>query len=1744
MKDTQKQHRKTLLSFLVVAGGFLITALVAWFFLGVFEIPERIAPVVPYEGYDRSAMQRAVAPDSVGAFQAAITDRGSRFMGQPGFYAVEDHIRKIYKEAGLEIYEQENWSVAPKTLLREITLADGSPMRGVEIFPLMPNHTQPMVTLGDGIEGTLVLLTPETIRNAPSLKGRIGLVDSRASEVSKLYGHSWLAYARLGLAAVIVSHPEALTKIQWNNVASRAAGMTSSVPVNYLRLIATPEIFNYLGQRIRLKVKTKFENTRNTTIMAVLRAPGGASKALLITGHYDACSLLPDMAPGTMQALTPATQLALLKGLLPYRDTLRRDVIFVSTGAQMMANDGINQIISILGPNAAKAKDNPLLKALGISASDNATVKIAARLAPILEREEENDIVLGQIDPILTSFKEARFMIDRNLTAAVMDRWDRATRNFFEEQFTYVLNTLVFETSEEKLQADILMAREDMESGGRDPLAYKHSPSFNTYKKAAKRYNQTKDVAGFSVNNLLKRKQAFIAQYAVRNRLVQRFEELLAHHERVRRRVTQDKAIVDLFSPYAEIVIVDPTLAPAYDDTSAKEILSFTPGQEIWESPSAIFQSLLSSTRGRLGLGGRIETPALVRLQKIAVESTEAASVPQEAPRMWTDFGYPAFILLNFGRSESYNRYALPVELPYMRDVRSIRNSLSVVGEAVLSMAHGIGRFPSTTKHSWWPQHIGGEVRVSNVGNSIVPNYPLKNALITTRSLRAVNAFGRPGFYDHLLKFADVYGKFSLPNQASDFAGFDLYWAMGGYSPFAVGYGADGLISHVKDEGEEGQRLYKSINLSYIDFAKWRNITIVTFRATGVTILDMTNPQTMNQYTGVELLSQKGAMTFRKKCVVPGVSVNTVFVDPAERFFVTLKAGAADNEFAQVTRAFMLGNNENYRLDPEKVIDGPGYLAAENPIIPSVPFEVAASMIQVNDRRLNLQDEFGMVDAQTREYHDISLQRQAEGRKDGLKQHDATLIAGEAVTYATLNHPVIRESVNEAVFGILWYLALLAPFAFFFEKLVFGFTDVRKQVTAQAVVFITVFGLLRVLHPAFEMVRSSAMILLGFIIILISGGITTLFAGKFKENLDEIKKKRGRVTSAEVNKLGVLGTAFMLGLTNMRRRKVRTGLTCATLVLMTFVMICFTSVHNEVVDESIALGKAAYQGLLIKRERLGPIYTLAALENRYGDRYQVCARRMAVGSQNWVERRAFNPQLEISHRVRGNVRKVEFDSIIQLDADEPLRDQITFVSKYRWFTEAQELDIDALPVFLSERMANELGVHVSDVNASFDSGESVEVFINGRRCQIQGVFDTQSYEDLRDIDGKNLLPFDVEAMKNIVTDYGFYGNVLAYDDDPRIPAHRIVIAPFRSNLRITAEYTDLNRIASVAITMGGETYKNAKGVIDTYLEGTAEPAVYGLAGLAYRGKRLREVTMAGLMQMIIPLIIAALTVLNTMKGSVYERRDEIFVYNAVGIAPRYVFFMFFAEALVYVVVGAILGYILSQGTGRILIELSQSSIGAGADLTGGLKMAFTSRLTVYASLAIGASVFISTYFPARSAMEIAAPAEDSGWELPEPAGDVLSFSLPFTFSPRDRIAVLSFFRRYLQDHGEGGSGRFFSGPSDLGVCDKPDPLAEAGPVPCISSTIWLKPFDHAVSQRMEISLPTDSETGEFIARVTLHRLSGTREAWVHLNKGFVHFIRRQFLHWRAVSDDQRAEMFREAKELFVMQTPTEAAAGG
>lgn len=1644
------------------------------------------------------AMLAAVAPERVGEVQARILANGPRFLGLPGMEQTGQLMRQAFEEAGLEILEHEVRTVSPMTELREIqSAASGEALPGVEIFPFFPNQLQPMTTGRDGITGELLLLNEETIRSRSDFTGVIGVVDTAPGRFSEEYGFDWVKYARLGVQALILTDSRGLDAAPWPLIGSQVEpyGMVSSTPVNFVRLAATPELLGHLGEEVLLRVITRFEQVPNTILYGILRAPEPAEEALVIVSSYDAMSLLPDLSPGAMQAISPALQLQILEGMLAHRDTLRRDVIFMTYGSSVMAWDGLNHLMRILQGNTHREDENPLLRTFGIESGGGEN----QRLQHLRTRKGKNARQLEQVTATLSAVETPGFLTDPEATRQAVNRLSGRQRELLDRELRYVLNSLSIEASEPLMERKLGYLRINDESG--------ESPEFQQYLEAKKAYDQIISIAGYSAVTLAERALKYVEEYDLSARLTARLRELVEHEQFVERQIGQELAIARLFDGYRNFGFFSSRLAPVANP-DAPEVLTFHSGREKTgprqQGVADVFLTVAEQLRlpdFELTPYDRISPPFDGEMEPMTPESADLID-------RW---GYSSYLFFNRRRTGSYREFTAPIVPPYAQNLESLRSSMADFAAGLLAIGRGEGPLTPSSLQEWLYRSYGGRVTLSNVGLSIVPDHPVPNAVLANMDVAGAELYSYPGFYMHPLVMTDPYGEFRLDFNAND---WEVRWAMyrngQAISPIAAAYDEEGLINVIKDIGEDGQRLFKSVGLATADRQAMENMTIVTFRATPLAVYDLTNPQSMREYNGIRLLDADGKVAFRKFFRLGETRLHVGFLEKDQRAFVLLMAGSPENELVQSVRAFALNldDGSETEMDAEVATDAPGYLAGDTGAIAILPMETARSMTTVNERRLEEQQRLRMTDEQMEAYHRKAERALARAEGEGLPLTESIDHLRDSVTYATLNHPVIRNNINEAVVGIVWYLALLVPFVFFFEKLVFGFADVRKQLTAQALIFVSAFILLRFLHPAFELVRSSVMILLGFVIILISVGITLLFSSKFKENLEEIRKKQGKVTGAQVNTMGIVASAFLLGLNNMHRRKVRTGLTCATLTLLTFVMISFTSTQSDVAIEDTAIGKAPYQGILVRKENFEPILDgeLFAFTSRYGGKFDVAPRRMYVGEM--LDRKPGNPAFVLTRDAGEFEIEVPIESMLQFSPREPLRDQIRFLTETTWFPEEPT---DQTPLLVPSELADQLGLTVAAVNES-----PQPVRLNGRTFYVTGIFEAESLDALRDLDGGDLLPFDIEQMAT-VTEAGKPTHIVATEADPRIPASELVIAPVGEYFGNVPSSEVI--YGSLAVAMPEADYKDALEAIEGFMEQTAQPVYYGLDGVAFRGKRTREATMAGMIDLIIPLLIAGLTVLNTMKGSVYERRDEIFVYNAVGIAPRYIFFMFIAEAFVYAVVGSVLGYFLSQGTGRVLTLL---------DLTGGMNMTFASLNTIYASLTIMAAVFLSTYFPAKSAMEIAAPAEDSGWKLPEPDGDTLAFDLPFNFRRRGRMAVLSFFDRYLRDHAEGSAGSFFTGNTRMGV-----DVDEAGDyIPQIETTVWLKPFDLAVSQRMVISLPVDEETGQFKARISLTRLSGTRESWLRLNQHFVAQVRRHFLHWRAVSPAEREEMFHEAEESF------------
>lgn len=1635
--------------------------------------------------YDLAPMHEAMGAASIAALRDAVREKGSRLLGQPGFYATAALIRDKFEAAGLEILELEDRALSPLTRVRAIHNQQGEPLP-VEIYPFMPNNFQPIFTPEEGVTGELVLINDESLLNRGSFQGAIGLIDSAA--IPTAYGSDWTRYAQLGLVGLIIASPEGMEALNWSTLIG-SGRMVSPLPVNFPRLAADGGIFDHLGQTVTLHVQVELRPVPHTTLIGIKRAARPTRDAVVITTSYDGYSLLPDMAGNAAQATLLAQFLGLVEGVGDY-DSFSRDVIFVATGTQMMGNLAENALLNMIGTS------------LGRSSFGNT----------IGRQTRKHTAHLGEIALVQKAIDRQDFLIDKVPTLAAVDELSDSARALLLDQLRFVINSQVLELSREVLARKIAFERGDVNDLSR--------PEYGEYLTIRRTYEELVTAAGLRIEPLMILKardtgERVVDRFGIPEALRNRFERLKDYHQERLAFYEQGRLIHEAFRGYNNINAIHPAFLP--DGSKAAGRIAFVLGDF---RPFVRIDNLFRTHGARISrlLEGTIQQSELDRLPTFRSVGglaqgpfyNQLANMPSPTGA-WNNYEYPSFTLFNFDRRRSYLQLSQPVDSPSMFDLASIEPALGVAGELLLAMGHGEGRFATPPRSRL--ANFSGRVYVANVGRSIVPNFPLADAIVGNKltGSQMTQASGR--YYVPLLS-TNPYGEYALLNAAIPF----VSGAPTSYNPQAFRLDPqDGNIYLIKDEGMTTQNLYRSMNVPYHNPENLRNINVVTFLATGVTVLDQINPQNLRPFNGIELVSSRTLTPFNQinTTLTDTSDGSTTFIAPDFRFYIKFRAGSPDNELVQTVRAFMLGPEEEGRTDSE--ITGKGYLAVDSPVMVDVSFETAESMIRVNERRLDLQRRTNLADRYTVEFHERGVDLLDTARQPDNSQYDAVQTARDAVTYSIISHPVLRQNINHAVISILWYLGLLVPFAFFFEKLVFGFNDIRKQLAAQSVIFLIVFILLRILHPAFELIRSSFMILLGFVIILIATGITLLFAGKFRENLEGLKRRRGQVSAAEINTMGVIGTAFMLGLNNMHRRKVRTGLTCATLVLITFAMICFTSIYSDFKDDETALGRAPYQGFLIKNEKLRPLAAAEefSLRNKFAYDHDVAARQLWVGNQD-AFRIKTNPDFSVTFTdSEGLARNIGFNSVLHFGHNEPLRRSIPLLTRSYWFPDPVTMSgATVFPVIIPDVMAGALGI----TPAMIDSGQEVLVRINGEDFLVKGIFDAERLEVLRDVDGRSILPFDIMGIAEPEQVGGPNGPILADDDAPLMRAEEVVIMPSYVT-QLSAEGGQ-RRLVSIVVGLDELPYREARGIVTQFLEQSGRPTFYGIDGTAYRGSRLRESSLEGMIDLLIPLLIAAMTVLNTMRGSVYERKDEIFVYNAVGIAPRFIFFMFFAEAFVYAVVGCVLGYLLSQGTGRILTIM---------DLTGGLNMTFASLNSIYASLAVVAAVFISTFFPARSAMQIAAPAEDSGWKLPDPEGDELAFNLPFTFDTADRVAVLAFFDRFLIDHGEGSAGTFLASPPYFDVEGPPEGSAHEI-IPAIIATIWLKPYDLGVSQLMTISIPLDPETGEYIARIKLTRKSGTQESWRRVNHHFVMQIRKQFLHWRAVTPDQKKELFAESRQ--------------
>ena len=685
-------------------------------------------------------------------------------------------------------------------------------------------------------------------------------------------------------------------------------------------------------------------------------------------------------------------------------------------------------------------------------------------------------------------------------------------------------------------------------------------------------------------------------------------------------------------------------------------------------------------------------------------------------------------------------------------------------------------------------------------------------------------------------------------------------------------------------------------------------------------------------------------------------------------------------------------------------------------------------------------------------------------------------------------YPQAQQTANDVVQGVIFYLFLLIPFAYFLERLMFGYSDLKRQLLAAFGIFLVIFTIFSQIHPAFSIGSVNPLIILiAFVMLALSVIVSLLVWGKFEEQLKQFNKTVSGVHKADVGRASIAFAAFALGISNMRRRKERTLLTCLTLVLLTFTVLSFTSIVNTIRYNDVgAPGIAGYNGILLRLPTWDALQQPAfrLLNDEFGGRFAVAPRAWFFGTQQGQQSFLHLTRAHLGTDVKG------------VAGFTPQETQVTGMDKAliagRWFNTG-----DTYAAIIPKGVAGSLQIQPADVG-------KVTVNFSGVPYLVIGIVDPDKFKGIKDLDNESLTPVDYQAQQAQGSASGGAGGGAAaaqqgFQEYLHLDPDNVLYVPYRTLINMGGD------LRSVAINMG------SAATVDTQLKSLMprlDLNLYaGENGQNHRFSAIGATSSQGLVNIIIPILIAALIVLNTMLGSVYERVKEIAIFSSIGLSPVNIGMLFVAEAVVYGIIGAVSGYLIAQGLAKLISWLH---------ILPGLYLNFSSTS---AELAIGlvvGVVLLSTIFPARKASEVATPAVDRTWRVPDPEGDVWKITLPFAVAGAQAPGINQFLAEWFRAYEEQSVGDFLTQGIRTGAETMP-----LGPGYRLTGRVWLAPFDLGVSQTLELdTAPTDLQD-VYAVNLTLTRVSGDVSNWKRVNRRFLNVLRKQFLIWRTLTAEQR-----------------------
>jgi ABC-type lipoprotein release transport system permease subunit len=906
-----------------------------------------------------------------------------------------------------------------------------------------------------------------------------------------------------------------------------------------------------------------------------------------------------------------------------------------------------------------------------------------------------------------------------------------------------------------------------------------------------------------------------------------------------------------------------------------------------------------------------------------------------------------------------------------------------------------------------------------------------------------------------------------------------------------------GKVIWAIDKNETGKNNYRLKLLR-----KSMQTDLVMFNSRETTLFNLLEPRSFAYMTKIHLFDGRRDAPpehyWYSRIDTRDSIISSIYTEPGTRLKLTLSDTVLTNKM------ILTNGTEENKL-------GLGYLVDKNPSIPNTIYHAAKDAWTLLLPRIDNLETHGIYDERIN-----SLKKRGLDALDTSTENFETYTysvareaAAEALALAARVYVQIEKTQKDVLFGVLFYIALFVPFAFVMERFLFNSATIYKRIIGFTFILALLITVIYNVHPAFELAYSPMVVILAFFIIGLSFMVTLIIFFRFEDEMILLQQRTTHKRPEEISRWKAFVAAFFLGVSNLRRRRIRTILTCTTLIILTFTIMSFTTIKSSRKEVRLPFQtEAPYQGLLLKRINRMSLPPQAT---------DILVSSMSAVSKPaprvWLEGK--DPARPVSVPLRKGNNEIEIQGLIGLSPNEAYVTKLdTILTSGRWFT-----DNDQTAIILEEQMAERLGVG----KIIMDGDRTIMLW--GSPFTVIGTFKAETFEKTLDLDGEPLTPviFPDEAGTEMSEEEM---EALESGDDLRvfqsryqhISAGQTAIIPAETLLaaggqlkNIAVKPADSSEISTIATNL---TDRFSLAIFTGEEDGVW---LYNISD---------TMNYSGVPNIIIPLLISVLIVLNTMISSVYERKGEIAVYTSVGLAPSHVGFLFVAEAMALAVISVVIGYLVAQVSAALL---------SATPLWAGITVNYSSMAGVAAMILVMIVVLISVLYPARVAAHIAIPDVNRTFKLPAPVDNQIQVTLPFLMKYREHESIGGFFYNYLVSHRDVSHGIFSTGPVDVvfscSTVDEIHKMVAESDTPSdlrclhLRSNIWLAPFDFGIMQTVDIQFCPALEGQEFLEiKLTLKRRSGESSVWQRINTSFLHEVRKQLLVWRSYDHEAHEDL--------------------